>query len=154
MYTHCQEKGEENHDDLMFNFGRQCSRVTTSVESREFGDIKVIDTPGTNDFSEELSDYDIQKMKHRFLNQLFADKNKGVSCVLQCVMLDSGGRLKQTSIDSMIRTLHSLTYSYPSYSPEAHGGPILNVVFTGFSQLYGEEDISGIPGHKSEAIHD
>ena len=32
-------------------------------------------------------------------------------------MIDAGGRIKQTSIESMARTFHSLTYSYPEYDP-------------------------------------
>ena len=50
MYAHCQDKGIEDHKPYMFKYGRQCERVTTCVQSKEVEDIRVVDTPGTNDF--------------------------------------------------------------------------------------------------------
>ena len=40
-----------------------------------------MDTPGTNDFQNELSDYDIAKMKHISMNTEFSDSSKGVSFI-------------------------------------------------------------------------
>ena len=48
-----------DHTKFSFKFGRQCERVTTSVKTVEVGDLFVMDTPGTNDFQSELSDYTI-----------------------------------------------------------------------------------------------
>ena len=67
-------------------------------------------------------------------------------------MIDGGGRLKGTSIDSMANTFHSLTYSSPSYDPLKHGGPSINIVFTKFSRFHDEEDDIMIPGVESSAF--
>ena len=111
-----------------------------------------MDTPGTNDFQNELSDYDIAKMKHCSLNNSFSDPTKGVSCITQCIMIDGGGRLKGTSVDNMANTFHSLTYSHPLYDPRKDGGPMICIIFTKFSKNYDEEDNIMIPGVESSAF--
>lgn len=63
-----------------------------------------MDTPGTNDIQTELSDYTILKMKNENLSAQFQDKHRGVSAIVQCIMIDAGGRIKDTSVDSMART--------------------------------------------------
>ena len=40
-----------------------------------------MDTPGTNDFQNELSDYDIGTMKHQALNSELSKSYKGVACI-------------------------------------------------------------------------
>ena len=94
-----------------------------------------MDTPGTNDIPTELSDYEILKMKNNSLAAQFQDKNKGVSAIVQCIMIDAGGRIKQTSIESMARTFHSLTYSNSDFNPMEQQGPRISVVFTNFSRF-------------------
>mmetsp|Transcript_15319 Transcript_15319/g.23583 ORF Transcript_15319/g.23583 Transcript_15319/m.23583 type:complete len:158 (-) Transcript_15319:806-1279(-) len=112
----------------------------------------LIDTPGTNDIKTELSDEKIQKIKHLALAPFFSDPNQGVSGIVQCIMIDAGGRLKNTSVESMSRTLHSLTFSNPKFSPLFHKGPRLNVVFTNYSRFnHGDESIM-IPGAKQKEI--
>lgn len=64
-------------------------------------------------------------------------------------MIDAGGRIKQTSIESMARTFHSLTYSYPDYNPMESEGPRLSVVFTNFSRYHDIHDGIMIPGIES-----
>jgi putative ribosome biogenesis GTPase RsgA len=59
MYAHCLDKEIEYDPKSSFKYGRQVMRVTSRVESQSLGDIKIIDTPGTNDFQSTLSDYDI-----------------------------------------------------------------------------------------------
>lgn len=113
IYEYSQMKGGLQYQDKTFKFGRQCERVTTQVNTSKIGELTVMDTPGTNDIKSELSDYDINKMKHEALAMVFADPQKGVSCITQCIMIDAGGRIKETAIESMARTFHSLTYSYP-----------------------------------------
>ena len=61
-------------------------------------------------------------------------------------MIDAGGRIKQTSIESMARTFHSLTYSYPDYNPMESEGPRLSVVFTNFSRFQDIHDGNINPG--------
>ena len=69
-------------------------------------------------------------------------------------MVDDGGRLKETSIESMAKTLHSLTYSFPEYDPEYFGGPRLNVLFTKMSRFHKEVDDIMIDGLKSQNHYD
>ena len=64
-------------------------------------------------------------------------------------MIDAGGRIKQTSIESMARTFHSLTYSYPDYNPMESEGPRLSVVFTNFSRYHDTHDGNNKPGFQS-----
>ena len=66
-------------------------------------------------------------------------------------MIDQGGRLKQTSIDSLAKTFHSLTYSHPDYDSSTHGGPMIAIIFTNFSKNYEEEDDPMIPGVEASA---
>lgn len=68
-------------------------------------------------------------------------------------MIDEGGRLKETSVDSMARTFHSLTYSYPDFEPMRDGGPRINVVFTKLSRYTKEPDDIMIPGLLSESAN-
>ena len=115
-------------------------------------DLSVMDTPGTNDFQNELSDYDIAKMKHSSINQAFSEPSKGVACIAQTIMIDKGGRLKQTSIDNLAKTFHSLTYSYPGYKKKEHGGPMIAIIFTNFSKNHEEDDDPMIPGVESSTF--
>ena len=64
-------------------------------------------------------------------------------------MIDDGGRIKETSIESMARTMHSLTYSYPNFNPRTSEGPRLNIVFTNFSRYHDIPDDIMIPGLES-----
>lgn len=64
-------------------------------------------------------------------------------------MIDDGGRIKETSIESMARTLYSLTYSYPSYNPHLSEGPRINIMFTNFSRFHDIPDDIMIPGLES-----
>lgn len=66
-------------------------------------------------------------------------------------MVDDGGRLKETSMESMARTLHALTYSFPEYDPQTDGGPRLNVFFSKLSKFIHEEDDIMIDGLHSES---
>lgn len=132
-----------------FSYGKQCIRVTTSVSKKQLGDFTLIDTPGTNDFQSELSDYEIQKMKHESLGQFFGEASKGISTILQCISIDAGGRLKETSYESMAGTLHSLMYSFPDYDEEK-GGPQLCVILTKFSRYAEDIDDIMIDGLESE----
>lgn len=43
-----------------FRYGIQVERVTTTVSQREKSSFTLMDTPGTKDFQDELSDYSIQ----------------------------------------------------------------------------------------------
>ena len=63
MYLHCFDNNID-HTNYMFRFGRQSERVTTTVTTKTAGKLSIMDSPGTNDFQNELSDYDIAKMKH------------------------------------------------------------------------------------------
>jgi hypothetical protein len=51
-----------------------------------------------------------------------------------CVMIDSGGRLKQTCIEHVANIFHSLTYMYPEFELSKSNGPRINIVFTNFSK--------------------
>jgi hypothetical protein len=153
MHSYCKEVGLD-HTKYSFKFGRQCERVTTCVKTQRAGNLILMDTPGTNDFQSELSDYSIQKMKHQSLAKIFKNENKGVSCITQCIMVDDGGRLKETSIESMAKTFHSLTYSFPDYDPIQMGGPRLNVLFSKLSRFYDEPDNIMIEGLESECQYD
>jgi hypothetical protein len=93
-------------------------------------------------------------MKHQSLGKIFKNENKGVSCITQCIMVDDGGRLKETSIESMAKTFHSLTYSFPEYDPTQMGGPRLNVLFSKLSRFYDEPDNIMIEGLESECKYD
>lgn len=64
-------------------------------------------------------------------------------------MIDAGGRLKQTSVDNLAKTFHSLTYSYPNYNREKHGGPMIAIIFTNFSKQYEDDDDIMIEGVES-----
>ena len=70
-----------DYKDKQFKHGRQTERVTTSVKTVHACDLSVMDTPGTNDFQNELSDYEIAKMKYQSLNSAFSKPEKGVSCI-------------------------------------------------------------------------
>jgi len=61
-------------------------------------------------------------------------------------MIDSGGRIKETSIESMAKTLHSLTYTDPDFDPSIMSGPRINILFTNFSRYEVKSDDIGIPG--------
>ena len=61
-------------------------------------------------------------------------------------MIDKGGRLKQTSIDNLAKTFHSLTYSHPDFDFMKHGGPMIAIIFTNFSKNFEESDDPMIPG--------
>ena len=68
-------------------------------------------------------------------------------------MVDDGGRLKETSIESMAKTFHSLTYSFPGYNPQM-GGPRLNILFSKLSRFHDEPDDIMIEGLESECKFD
>ena len=148
MYLYCKPLGID-HRQKQFKFGRQTERVTTTVKTIHANDLSIMDTPGTNDFQNELSDYDIAKMKHISMNTEFSNAVKGVSCIAQTIMIDSGGRLKQTSVDNLAKTFHSLTYSFPSYDRQKHGGPMIAIIFTNFSKQYEDDDDIMIEGVES-----
>lgn len=69
-------------------------------------------------------------------------------------MIDAGGRIKETSIESMARTLHSLTYSDPEFDPTEMGGPRLSILFTNFSRYEVRSDNCGIPGLDAVSKYD
>ena len=46
----------------------------------------------------------------------------------------------------MAKTLHSLTYSFPTFDPIKDGGPRLNVLFTKMSKNIEDPDDIGIEG--------
>jgi len=60
-------------------------------------------------------------------------------------MIDAGGRIKETSVESMARTLHSLTFTDAEFDPTL-GGPRISILFTNFSRYEGRSDSCGIPG--------
>jgi len=64
-------------------------------------------------------------------------------------MIDSGGRIKETSIESMAKTLHSLTYTNEDFDPTTMRGPRINILFTNFSRFEVKTDDIGIPGLQS-----
>jgi len=72
---------------------------------------------------------------------------------MQCIMLDAGGRIKQTSIESMAKTFHSLTYSYPTYGLQEYNGPRICVLFTNVSKYNFQEDDIGPEGAESESLY-
>lgn len=144
----CKDRGLD-HTKTSFRFGRQVERVTKQCDYRQAAELTLMDTPGTNDIQTELSDYDILKMKNENLAAQFQDPERGVSAIVQCVMIDAGGRIKQTSIESMARTFHSLTYSHPDFNPMESEGPRLSVVFTNFSRFHEVQDNIMIPGIES-----
>lgn len=61
-------------------------------------------------------------------------------------MVDNGGRLKETSVESMAKTFHSLTFSFPEYDPVKNGGPRLNILFTKLSRFHDDPDDIMIDG--------
>lgn len=69
-------------------------------------------------------------------------------------MIDAGGRIKETSIESMARTFQSLTYSYIDYLPNKNKGPRLGVVFTNFSRFKEDADDIMINGLESVSKYD
>ena len=67
-------------------------------------------------------------------------------------MVDEGGRLKNSAVANMAKTMHSLTYSFPSYIPKQHKGPSLFVVFTNISRYTEAENDIQIPGIRSSNL--
>ena len=147
IWEYCKDH-KMDHVKFCFDYGRQVERVTTTVKTEQINDLFVMDTPGTNDHEAELGDNKIMNMKNQAWSNRLHDKTKGMSCITQCIMVDAGGRIKETSVKSMARTLHSLTYSFPEYDPLANVGPRLNLVFTKESKFVQEEDNIMIPGLK------
>lgn len=66
-------------------------------------------------------------------------------------MIDNGGRLKGTHIDSIARTFHALTYSYPDFDVTKDLGPRINIIFTNVSKYFEVEDDEMTPGHEAVA---
>ena len=89
-------------------------------------------------------------MKHEALGKYLLDENEGISSIVQCIMINEGGRLTESNIESMAKTFHSLTYSFPEYNALEHGGPRLNVILTAQSKFFQEDDDIGIDGFESE----
>lgn len=129
-----------------FATGRQNGRVTSSVKTVPIGDLSVMDTPGTNDIENELSDLEIGIMKHQNMNENFSDSTRGLSCIIETIMLDGGCRLNQSKITPLIKMLNSLTYSYPGYDPITNPGPRIVIIFTNQSRNYSEDDDIGVEG--------
>ena len=89
-------------------------------------------------------------MKHEKLTEYLKDDREGISSIVQCIMINEGGRLTESNIESMAKTFHSLTYSFPEYNALEQGGPRLNVIFTAKSKFFQDDDDIGIPGYESE----
>jgi len=67
-------------------------------------------------------------------------------------MVDAGGRIKNTAIESMCKTLHSLTLSNPE-NKNLISGPKLCVIFTNLSKFTADSDDIGPPDAESENLY-
>ena len=80
---------EEDFDfDQCFDARRSAQSVTKEVQQREYKEMIIVDTPGFNDSDNHgASDIAISK---KVINHLLQNKimqQKGLSCVVQCLMI-------------------------------------------------------------------
>ena len=59
------------------------------------------------------------------------DKKAGISCFIQCIMPNAAGRIKQSSIDNMVKILLTTTIMYKDADHHKH--PKIYVVFNDVS---------------------
>lgn len=123
--------------DQCFDARRSSSSVTKEVQQREFKEMVVIDTPGFNDSDNQgASDISISRKIIQHLLHFQIMQQKGLSSLVQCLMVPQSGRISHTSLQVMSRLLQSLTLSYETRLPQKHGGtfPLIQVLFTNFSR--------------------
>ena len=113
MGYYCQMFGETYDQDLMtFEANKSTTGVTKVCTDKIVGGQILIDTPGTNDADEELSDVKIQVMIINALHPIICENQEGITTFVNCVQPDNSGRIRETAIQSMCRMLLSLNFFY------------------------------------------
>ena len=126
-------KGAKGYAPVEFKSGQSSSAVTTKVKVIKTGNLTLIDSPGTNDPDKKRTDQQISVELVNTIRTILTSANQGINTVVQCIMPDAGGRIKRSSIQSMVSMLLILTSIYEKQNPDNH--PRLCVIFNNVSKF-------------------
>lgn len=134
-FKHC--SGAKDDQPIKFISSKSATSVTTKVNIEDLGNLLIMDTPGTSDPNKKRTDRQIFNEVVNTVRTTLSSQSQGLTTVIQCIMPDSGGRIKRQDIEASSAILLSLTSMYKETNPSNH--PKMVIVFTNVSKRIEEK---------------